>query len=150
MQCSLKGARKTILRGYGTEEYHGNVVFRRCGPPPDCAAVRREAEAGCEIALTATVADDILQRVARPLRALGIKCSCPGGGRIRHGVQELFVYGYSQVRSRPPLSSAAPAIACIVCTACIASIACIVLWCRIAAVSGGTVGLRPGGPCACR
>jgi hypothetical protein len=34
------------------------------------------------------------------LKKQGVKCSCPGGGRIKHfpANKSIFVYGYSQVR----------------------------------------------------
>ena len=38
---------------------------------------------------------DILDRVSASLEPFGYTCTCPGGGRIRKGDKEIFVYGYS-------------------------------------------------------
>lgn len=89
------GNKKDVVRGYNNCEYHGKKhrkVFlclsfmpRHPFHPPRVYLL-----------------DDVFQRAAQSIEALGLESQVQGGGRIRHVPgKEVFVYGYSMVRFSP-------------------------------------------------
>ena len=88
---------KFIVRGYSSEEYHG-----------ECAVIATRLRLASflfdfpAIKAGLIIPADIEERVAPALEKAGLTHGVRGGGRIAHKSAEktILVYGYSQVRGR--------------------------------------------------